>query len=262
MPAPPNLSLNRPPFALDTNRLDQHLTISANVIQQLLRAAELHSTDTVLDIGAGTGLITRALTERVHQVIAVEIDERFTPYLRHLHGRGITVYWGDLRTIAPPQTTVVVANPPFGSTEHLTDYLSQLPRLRRAALIVGRRFARTATAQPGTGAYSRLSLHVQAAFAAHAVTTIPPTDFFPPARTPAAILTLTPAAPDPLVQALDRAFTASAGTRLSELIRSLHRSGLLEDPRSFREQYRLVLNKRLQELTNVQISHVARALRH
>lgn len=260
MSSPSNLPLDRPPFPLDPDLLDQHLTVAPTIVAALICAAELQHTDTALEIGAGTGLITRVLAKRVRKTVAVELDRRFEQYLEPLRNvEGITIHWTDFRTLAPPHVTVVVANPPFGSTEHLVDWLTRLPRLRRAALIVGRRFARTATAVPGAAGYTRLSLHLQAAFRAEVGTTAAPTDFYPPARTAAAILTLTPSKANPLRETLDSAFTTTAGMRLGDLFRTLHGRGLLSD-HSPLERHRLLLPRRLQQLTNAQVSDVARTL--
>lgn len=258
--SPSSLPLDRPPFPLDTDLLDQHLTVAPAVVDALIRAAELRCTDIAVEIGAGTGLITRALVRRVRETVAVELDRRFERYLEPLrHIGGITVQWSDFRTFAPSQVTVVVANPPFGSTEHLVDWLTKLPRLRRAALIVGQRFARAATAPPGAAAYTRLSLHLQAAFSAEITATAVPTAFYPPARTPAAILALTPSKTDPLRGALDHAFAATAGMLLGDLIGSLQRRGLISG-HSPLERHRLLVRRRLQQLTNTQVSDLARTL--
>ncbi|MBO0884195.1 MAG: hypothetical protein J2P17_28485 [Mycobacterium sp.] len=260
MSSPSNLRLARPPFPLDTDLLDQHLTVAPAVVDALIRAAELRCTDIALEIGAGTGLITRVLARRVRKTVVVELDRRFERYLEPLrHIDGITVQWSDFRRLAPSHVTVVVANPPFGSTEHLVDWLTKLPRLRRAALIVGRRFALAATALPGAAAYTRLSLHLQAAFNAEIAATAAPTAFYPPARTAAAILALTPSKADPLREALDRAFTATAGMLLGDLIESLQRRGLISG-HSPLQRHRLLLRSRLQQLTNAHVSDLVRTL--
>ncbi len=64
-------------------RLGQHFLVSDRALQQIVEAAGLSDTDTVLEIGAGIGTLTKALAERAARVIAVEKDERLIPLLRH-----------------------------------------------------------------------------------------------------------------------------------------------------------------------------------
>ena len=51
------------------------------VIEELLRAAEINQNDTVLEIGPGTGTLTRPLAHAAKKVIAVEKDERLAAAL-------------------------------------------------------------------------------------------------------------------------------------------------------------------------------------
>ena len=55
-------------------RLGQHFLIDLNLMQLLLDAAHIHPTDTVLEVGCGTGSFTEALSEVAGRVVAVEYD--------------------------------------------------------------------------------------------------------------------------------------------------------------------------------------------
>ena len=68
----------------------QHFLVSQEVLRDLLAAAELEPQDTVLEIGAGTGVITVELARRVKRVIAVEKDPRLAAILREeLHAHSV-----------------------------------------------------------------------------------------------------------------------------------------------------------------------------
>lgn len=62
--------------------LGQSFLISNKIADKLVDALELHSTDDVLEIGAGFGILTTRLYEKAHKVYAVEIDERLLPILK------------------------------------------------------------------------------------------------------------------------------------------------------------------------------------
>ena len=66
-------------FALHHTRpkkqLGQNFLVNPEVLEIILDAGELTDTDTVIEIGAGLGCLTDALTRRAKRVIAVEVDE-------------------------------------------------------------------------------------------------------------------------------------------------------------------------------------------
>ncbi|MEW6095324.1 MAG: rRNA adenine dimethyltransferase family protein [bacterium] len=55
-------------------KLGQHFLVNEEILQQIISAAQLSKEDTVLEIGAGIGILTSQLVPLVSKVIAVEID--------------------------------------------------------------------------------------------------------------------------------------------------------------------------------------------
>lgn len=62
--------------------LGQHFLISTSVLAQIIEAAELTPTDTVLEIGPGKGILTRALSERAGKIVAIEKDRELAEELK------------------------------------------------------------------------------------------------------------------------------------------------------------------------------------
>ncbi len=58
-------------------KFGQHLTINPGVVDTMIEAAQIRSSDTVLEIGCGTGNITMQLLKHAKKVIAIEYDTRF-----------------------------------------------------------------------------------------------------------------------------------------------------------------------------------------
>ncbi|MEK7580205.1 MAG: 16S rRNA (adenine(1518)-N(6)/adenine(1519)-N(6))-dimethyltransferase RsmA [Patescibacteria group bacterium] len=52
----------------------QNFLINEKIIEKIIAEADLNSNDVVLEIGPGFGFLTRALAEKVKQVVAVELD--------------------------------------------------------------------------------------------------------------------------------------------------------------------------------------------
>jgi 16S rRNA (adenine1518-N6/adenine1519-N6)-dimethyltransferase len=62
--------------------LGQNFLTDKKVIKDLLQTAGIGSDDLVLEIGAGSGALTRPLAKRAGRVVAVEIDSAFIPKLQ------------------------------------------------------------------------------------------------------------------------------------------------------------------------------------
>lgn len=60
----------------------QHLLTNTRILDAIVRSSDLRPTDTVLEIGPGTGNLTMKLLEAGHNVVAVEIDKRMVEILR------------------------------------------------------------------------------------------------------------------------------------------------------------------------------------
>jgi 23S rRNA (adenine-N6)-dimethyltransferase len=102
--------------------------------------------DLVVEIGAGTGLLTRALGRTGAAVLALELDPGLASQLRRRFERShnVTVLHEDvLRWSRPSSTFSVVSNLPFASSGAILDRLLADPRLgpRQAHVIVQWEFA-------------------------------------------------------------------------------------------------------------------------
>ena len=72
---------NRQAMVFNTG-LGQHILKNPLVVQSLVEKAALRQTDTVLEIGPGTGNMTVRMLEKVKKVIACEVDPRMVAELQ------------------------------------------------------------------------------------------------------------------------------------------------------------------------------------
>jgi 16S rRNA (adenine1518-N6/adenine1519-N6)-dimethyltransferase len=145
--------------------LGQHFLLDDNVLRVAERLARLEPDDSVLEVGAGVGLLTAFLAERVAHVHAVEIDRRLEEALaRSLEGRrNVTVLWGDamrlrLGELAPPVTACVSNFPYHIAAPFLLDSIGGLPTCTRWCGLVQREIADRLTARPGDPLYGAPSV--------------------------------------------------------------------------------------------------------
>ena len=62
--------------------LGQHFLKDSAIAKKIVDAADPGPDDVVVEVGPGTGALTRLLAERFHKVIAVEIDSRLSDLLK------------------------------------------------------------------------------------------------------------------------------------------------------------------------------------
>lgn len=180
--------------------LGQHFLRCGWVIQTLIEAAGLTQEDSVLEIGPGTGVLTRELASRAGKVIAIEKDEMLADTLAAaLEKRGagnVEIIKGDILRL--PQTRFrpvrdpngpnlvwakhpkykVVANIPYYLTSRLLRLLlEQDPRPERMVLTLQKEVALRIAAQPPR--MNILALSVQAFGTAKIIKTVPADCFSP-----------------------------------------------------------------------------------
>lgn len=103
-------------------RLSQNFLSNQPLVEQLVDQAGFGPNDTVLDIGAGSGSITRALAGHAGHVIAYEADERLATELvgKFLANPSVQIVMGDFMSADLPVTAYkVFANIPFNKTSEI-----------------------------------------------------------------------------------------------------------------------------------------------
>ena len=77
--------------------LGQHFLLDENLVDLAVREAGVGPGDTVLEVGAGLGVLTAALARAAGTVHAVEIDRRLEPALHEAvaGARNVRLHWGD-----------------------------------------------------------------------------------------------------------------------------------------------------------------------
>ena len=104
--------------------VSQNFLTSRKTIDRLIRIAGLQKNDTVLEIGAGKGHITKALSDACGKVISYEIDLRLYQRLKKQLQSNVKLHYGDfLKYRLPRESYKVFANIPFSIT---TDIVRKL----------------------------------------------------------------------------------------------------------------------------------------
>jgi len=97
--------------------LGQNFLVDKGALSKIVEAAKIKPTDTIVEIGPGTGVLTRALAEKAKKVIAIEKDRKMIEVLKEtLKGyENVQIIEGDVleTDINLPKAYKVVANLPY-----------------------------------------------------------------------------------------------------------------------------------------------------
>jgi 16S rRNA (adenine1518-N6/adenine1519-N6)-dimethyltransferase len=249
-------------------RLGQNFLADPNLLDAIVRDAELAPGDVVLEVGAGEGVLTERLAAVAVHVHSVEIDRGLEPALAPLAAlANVSLHWGDAMkldlTELEPAPTAVVANLPYSvATPLILRTIEQLPSLARWTVMVQKEIADRLRAAPGSRTYGSPSVVAQLACEVELVRKVDPAVFKPRPRVDSAILRLrrTGPAADPATHALIRAAFAH---RRKSLARSLEhgRAGSLAPARAALAELGLAEDSRAEALSPEEFAALSAKLR-
>jgi 16S rRNA (adenine1518-N6/adenine1519-N6)-dimethyltransferase len=248
-------------------RLGQNFLADKNLLEAIVRDAELKADDAVLEVGAGEGPLTERLAAVAAHVHAIEIDRRLKEALARVTAlRNVDLHWGDALRLdlagLDPVPTAVVSNLPYSiATPLILRTIEEVPSVRRWTVMVQREIADRLRAGPGSRAYGSPSVVAQLACEVRMIRTVDPAVFQPRPRVESAILGLRRTGPgaDAALRELVRAAFAH---RRKSLARSLEhgRPGSLERTREALREVGLPEDSRAEALAPADFAALATAL--
>ncbi|KAG9447811.1 hypothetical protein H6P81_013939 [Aristolochia fimbriata] len=183
----------------------QHILKNPMLVETIVQKSGIKPTDVVLEIGPGTGNLTKKLLEAAKSVIAVELDPRMVLELqRRFQGTPLSnklkVIQGDVLKCDLPYFDICVANIPYQISSPLTfKLLSHRPAFRCAVIMFQREFAMRLVAQPGDTLYCRLSVNTQLLARVSHLLKVGRNNFRPPPKVDSSVVRIEPRKPLPPV---------------------------------------------------------------
>lgn len=170
--------------------LGQHFLVDKESLDKVIEAGELASTDTVIEIGPGLGVMTTKLTELARKVYAVELDDKLAALLENDKPENLEVIKKDVMQLNLndfPKGYKVVANIPYYLTSAIFRlFLSADNRPKLMSVLIQKEVAERITAKPGN--MSILALSVQYYGLPQYVYTVGKDKFWPTPKVDSAVL--------------------------------------------------------------------------
>ena len=188
----------------------QHWLKSEKALDAIVKAAECRESDRVLEIGPGTGILTRRLLPLVESLVAVEIDRDLCELLAKQLGKreNFLLLQGDFLTLDLPSQLLafpnfqnqnkVVANIPYNITGPIIEKLlgtitNPNPKpFDSIVLLVQKEVAERLYAKAGSKNFGALSVRVQYLAECELICTVPASAFYPPPKVDSAVVRLRP----------------------------------------------------------------------
>ncbi len=188
----------------------QHWLRNERVLDRIITAAKILPTDRILEIGPGTGILTRKLVAAASAVVAVEIDRDLCALLvkKMGHVDNFLLLENDFLSLDVngslndfpnfQKANKVVANIPYNITGPILEKL--LGNIVHPAdrpfdsivLLVQKEVGERLFAKPSTKAFGALSIRVQYLADCELICPVPARDFSPPPKVDSAVIRLTP----------------------------------------------------------------------
>ena len=175
--------------------LGQNFLIDAQVVRQIVAAAEICAGEDVLEIGPGIGTLTQGLLEAGAHVTAVELDKKLPAVLQEtLAGyENFRLVEGDVLKInlaeLMPRPFKVAANLPYYiTTQILLTLLEKNLPATKIVTMVQKEVAERMTAAPGSKIYGALSVAVQFRSEPRIAFEVPPKSFLPSPEVTSAVV--------------------------------------------------------------------------
>eukprot|EP00747_Dinoflagellata_sp_TGD_P192794 gnl/TRDRNA2_/TRDRNA2_58126_c0_seq1.p1 gnl/TRDRNA2_/TRDRNA2_58126_c0~~gnl/TRDRNA2_/TRDRNA2_58126_c0_seq1.p1 ORF type:complete len:369 (-),score=74.85 gnl/TRDRNA2_/TRDRNA2_58126_c0_seq1:186-1292(-) len=178
----------------------QHLLKNPGIVEKIVQACDLKPSDTVFEIGPGTGNLTMCLLPLAKRVCAYEIDPRMASEVRkRALGAGrqnLEVVEGDVLRSKWPVFDVCAANLPYQISSPFTfKLLAHRPAFRCAVLMFQKEFAERLIAKVGESQYGRLAVNTALFVKVSCVCKVSRGSFNPPPEVDSMVVKVVPRDP-------------------------------------------------------------------
>ena len=171
-------------------RFGQHFLHDDQLVDRIVRAARIAPGDSVVEIGPGLGILTRALIRAEADVTAIELDRDLAEYLRGVlpsvrlvEADALKLNWAEVVAEIGGGRVKVVANLPYNVGTHVLMSLLRSPgSFESVSVMLQQEVVDRLMAVPGNKKWGALSVEAQVRGRPVYLLPVPPDSFHPPPK--------------------------------------------------------------------------------
>ncbi len=179
--------------------LGQHFLVSVSIYERLVSALDIQKGDKILEVGPGLGTLTELIAKRGVEILAIEKDRNFIPFLKHKfkNQENVKILEGDILKFDPEKHGLkkgeykIVGNIPYYLTSRLFRIiLEEWLRPDLAVFMIQKEVAQRIVAKPPR--MSLLGVSIQYFAKPEVIGRVSKFSFHPVPKVDSAIIKLTP----------------------------------------------------------------------
>lgn len=180
-------------------RFGQNFLVDNHIINGIVSVIHPQAGEVLVEIGPGLGALTLPLLAQIPHMHVVELDRDLVARLQRQQGDKLTIHAGDalefdfgsLKQADAPLR--IVGNLPYNISSPLLFHLAQyVEQVKDQHFMLQKEVVERMVAEPGSKAYSRLSVMLQVRYYMELMLDVPPESFNPPPKVDSAIVRMIP----------------------------------------------------------------------
>ena len=186
-------------FIKAQKKYGQNFLKNDQILSKIATSVPVNEKDLIIEIGPGTGALTKKLVKNGSYLLCYEIDERMKPYLDVYESEKAKVLYmdflesnlkEDIRSI-PYTNLYVIANIPYYiTTQILTKLINEKVVIQKMILLVQKEFGLRICAESNHKEYNAFTLYVDAFYDAKILFEVDKTNFVPSPKVDSVVIEL------------------------------------------------------------------------
>lgn len=136
-------------------------------IQALINLTNFSEDDIVVEVGTGTGHITKEIARRVKYILSYEIDERFKDFIKEntlIHKNIMVKYIDFLKENDFPESFKFFSNLPYSNATQILKKCSKINKLTEGYVMLQKELGERIISKEGSKNYGSISIFLQTFF--------------------------------------------------------------------------------------------------
>ena len=186
-------------FVKPKKSLGQNFLHDENIIKKIINSSKITSDDQVLEVGPGTGNLTKyIISQKPKKIYVIEKDNNLANELENKYYNKINVIKKDILKIPnefyAEKKFLILGNLPYNiSTKILSNWcLNNKLTVTKMILMFQKEVAERILADVNSSEYSRITILSKWKFDIHKITDVKPNSFFPKPKIDSTVLEFTP----------------------------------------------------------------------